>query len=71
MRIAIIMLMSTILTACAAQFAKIDDSKCQSYGARTGTPAYVQCRAQMDAARTQSNATRGTIIPIAPLGDYR
>ena len=54
MHIAIIVLASLGLAACAAQFAKIDDSKCQGYGARTGSQAYVQCRAQLDAARTQA-----------------
>lgn len=33
-----------------------DDQKCQSYGARPGTDAYVNCRAQMDSARTTATA---------------
>jgi hypothetical protein len=41
----------------AAQQAAEDDAKCQSYGAKPGEPAYVQCRAQLDAARTQAAAT--------------
>lgn len=45
------------LSGCAAQFAANDDAKCTSYGAAAGTPAYAQCRAQLDAARTQSTAT--------------
>jgi hypothetical protein len=40
----------------AAQAAR-DDAKCISYGATLGDPAYVQCRAQLDAARTQAAAT--------------
>jgi hypothetical protein len=40
-------------------FAKFDDGKCQSYGAKPGTPAYVQCRAQLDAARSQSPRNNG------------
>ena len=33
-----------------------DDAKCQSSG-KPGDPAYDQCRAQLDAARTQAAAT--------------
>ncbi len=33
-----------------------DDQKCQSYGARPGTDAYVNCRAQLDSARTTAIA---------------
>jgi hypothetical protein len=43
--------------------AKLDDQKCQGYGAALGSPAYVQCRSQLDAARTQALAT----IAAAPL----
>jgi hypothetical protein len=47
------------LCGCAsqAQIDAYDDSKCTSYGSRPGDPAYVQCRAQLDAARTQATAT--------------
>jgi hypothetical protein len=45
------------LAKLAAQHAAEDDAKCQSYGAKQGDPAYVQCRAQLDAARTQADAT--------------
>jgi hypothetical protein len=31
---------------------QLDHAKCTHYGAAPGTPAYVQCRAQLDAART-------------------
>jgi hypothetical protein len=39
----------------AAQSAK-DDQKCLAYGARPGTDAYVNCRAQLDSARTTADA---------------
>ena len=42
------------LVGCAA--AK-DDAKCRSYGSSPGESAYVQCRATLDAARTQAEAT--------------
>ena len=41
------------LVGCAA--AK-DDAKCRSYGSSPGESAYVQCRATLDAARTQADA---------------
>ncbi len=50
----------------AAQQAAIDDAKCQSYGAKAGEPAYVQCRAQLDAARTQAQATAAA-APAPPM----
>lgn len=42
----------------AAEQRVADDAKCQGYGAKPGEPPYVQCRAQLDAARTQATATR-------------
>lgn len=39
-------------TLLAREQAAADDAKCQGYGAKPGEPAYVQCRAQLDAART-------------------
>jgi hypothetical protein len=52
--VTLILIMS--LAACAAEQAKLDDSKCRGYGATAGSPAYVQCRSQLDAARTQAGA---------------
>jgi hypothetical protein len=40
-----------------------DDAKCQSYGAKPGDPAYVQCRAQLDAARTAAIAAMAAAPP--------
>jgi hypothetical protein len=50
--------------------AKLDDQKCQGYGAALGSPAYVQCRAQLDAARTQAQATIAA-APIDTRPSYR
>jgi hypothetical protein len=48
---------------------QLDNNKCLSYGAKEGDPAYVQCRAQLDAARTgavaaieAAKATSTTVI---------
>ncbi|HYQ07527.1 MAG TPA: hypothetical protein VER26_11190 [Xanthobacteraceae bacterium] len=41
-------------TKAAANRDAEDDAKCQSSGGKPDDPAYVQCRAQLDAARTQS-----------------
>jgi hypothetical protein len=40
-----------------AELAAIDDGKCKSYGSQPGSAAYTGCRAQLDAARTQADAT--------------
>ena len=45
-------------TKAAANQDAEDDAKCQSSGGKPDDPAYVQCRAQLDAARTQAAATR-------------
>jgi hypothetical protein len=58
-----------VLIGCAeykAQLAAEDDAKCQSYGAKRGEPAYVQCRAQLDAARTQADAAVASAVIQAP-----
>jgi hypothetical protein len=54
----------------AAQHAAEDDAKCQSYGAKQGDPAYVQCRAQLDAARTQADATESAAVIDRPTHTY-
>lgn len=43
-----------------------DNQKCLSYGAQPGSSAYVNCRAQLDSARTQADATIAAAPP--PLG---
>ena len=35
---------------------QLDNDKCESYGAKKGEPAYAQCRARLDAARTRAVA---------------
>lgn len=62
MRVLVILAFSLSLSGCltseqlvAERNAK-DDQKCQSYGARPGTDAYVNCRAQLDSARTTATA---------------
>jgi hypothetical protein len=43
-----------LITGCTAtQRANIDDAKCQSAGAKFGTPAYVQCRETLAGTRQQ------------------
>jgi len=54
----------------AAERAAADDAKCQSYGAKPAEPAYVQCRAQLDAARTVASAAAdagGGVQPVRPV----
>jgi hypothetical protein len=63
MRAIILIVLATTLAGCATQadrqmsFATIDDSECKNNGGQPGTPAYLQCRAQLDAARTQAHET--------------
>ena len=47
------------LAGCAspAELAAADDAKCRSYGSQPGEPAYTQCRAQLDSARTIATST--------------
>jgi starvation-inducible outer membrane lipoprotein len=53
----LILCLALLLTGCVSaqerlrQNAAIDDSKCRSYGAEVGTPAYVRCRTQLAATR--------------------
>jgi hypothetical protein len=44
----------------AEQQAAADDAQCLLGGAKAGDPAYLQCRAQLDSARTQSQTTADT-----------
>jgi hypothetical protein len=60
MRAIILIVLATTLAGCATQadrqmsFATIDDSECKNNGGQPGTPAYLQCRAQLEAARTKA-----------------
>lgn len=56
---AVLIILGALLGGCAtgAELAAYDDAKCKSYGAQPGSPPYVQCRAQLDAARTTARAT--------------
>jgi len=75
-RFFIIAAFTALLSGCAAtraELAAVDDEKCRSYGAPPGTPAYVQCRMQLDTSRTAAQAqldaartTAGAIILAAP-----
>ena len=43
-------------TKAAAKQDAEDDAKCQSSGGKPDDPAYVQCRAQLNAARAEASA---------------
>ena len=45
---------------------KLNGAKCKSYGAQPGTQRYIQCRAQVDTARTQAAATIGAAEQYCP-----
>jgi hypothetical protein len=46
------------------QHAAEDDAKCVSYGAKRGDATYVQCRVQLDAARSQAAALAASKPPV-------
>jgi len=49
----------------AAQNAK-DDQQCLSYGAKSGSDAYVACRTQLASARTNAEAMRHAAVIASP-----
>jgi hypothetical protein len=55
------------LAACATaeQRAATDDKTCQSYGAKPGTDAYVQCRMFQQARRDQADSDLGDRLRAA------
>ncbi len=46
------------IDAAKARQAVNDDAKCQSYGAKPGSDAYVSCRVQLDTLRAQADEVR-------------
>jgi hypothetical protein len=50
------------MEAARQQNAAQDDENCRSSGAKPGEAAYVQCRAQLAAARTRSDAAVAAIM---------
>jgi hypothetical protein len=49
-----------------AELAAADDAKCQSYGARPGSDAYVQCRLTMDTQRATDRSLRRAAVLASP-----
>ena len=79
MRPVVVIILAASLVGCASEaerqarqaerlerLAAADDAKCKGYGAQPGSPAYVQCRAQLDAARTQAIATAAAGFGATP-----
>jgi hypothetical protein len=64
------LLVALLLTGCLTAEQRIakhnaeDNQKCLGYGAQVGSSAYVNCRAQLDSARTTADA----IEDAAPVG---
>jgi hypothetical protein len=57
-----------LLSGCTAEEqAKLDDSKCQSSGAKPGSPGYFQCRTQLETERNPLPPPAPVIMPpVAP-----
>lgn len=76
MRIVAVVVLGLSLGGCLTTEERIaersakDDQKCQSYGARPGTDAYINCRAQLDSARTTARAIDGAAPAPAPVQIY-
>jgi hypothetical protein len=61
-----------LLSGCTAEEqAKLDDSKCQSYGAKPGSPGYFQCRTQLETERNPPPPLAPVITPPAILDPHR
>lgn len=58
------------LGGCAAEIARrqsaADDAKCREWGSRPGEAVYVNCRAQLQAARTVADSAGGYYNPPPP-----
>jgi hypothetical protein len=55
-----------------AQINAMDDARCRELGARRGTPAYIQCRTDLDRNRAIANQPRTVIVtrqtyPVYPV----
>jgi hypothetical protein len=62
-----------LLSGCvtAEEQAKLDDSKCQSYGTKPGEPAYFQCRTQLETERNPTPPAAPVITSPAILDPHR
>lgn len=62
-------LLALLLSGCVtaaereARFDSADDARCQGYGAKAGTDAYVNCRVQMSNQRASLRAARAADGP--------
>jgi hypothetical protein len=65
MRLFLFLTVAITCAGCAAQIAAEDDAQCKGYGAKKGSAAYVNCRAQLDASRAQAAAIRNS-VPAEP-----
>jgi hypothetical protein len=45
-----------------AEIDRADDQRCQQYGARRGTQAYIQCRTDLDRNRAIETANRRPVV---------
>jgi hypothetical protein len=58
-----------LLSHCTAEEqAKLDDSKCQSYGAKPGSPGYFRCRTQLETERNPPPPPAPVIMPPVATG---
>jgi hypothetical protein len=51
-----------------AELDRADDARCQDFGARRGTPAYTNCRLELDRNRAiEAQARRPVVVGVGPV----
>jgi hypothetical protein len=71
--LAILALTALSLAACQtieerqAEIDRADDARCQQYGAKRGTPAYTNCRLEIDRNRAiEAQSRRPVVVGVGP-----
>ena len=51
-----------------AEIDRADDARCQDYGAKRGTPAYTNCRLEIDRTRAiEAQSRRPVVVGVGPV----
>ncbi len=51
-----------------AELDRVDDARCQDFGARRGTPAYTNCRLELERTRAiEAQARRPVVVGVGPV----
>jgi hypothetical protein len=73
-RLIALSLVALTLAACQtreerqAELDRIDDQRCQAFGAKRGTPAYTNCRLELERNRVlEAEARRPVVVGVGPV----